>query len=80
MAYFRLSSATIAVALAVLPLDTLPPDFEDYRPAIVEELQIPANIKRNLRANIKPYLQDIELLGYEKKIVRKMMLVGNSGI
>ena len=54
-------------------------DFEELLP-ILERLDIPDTVKANLKVNLRPYLQAIEVSGYEKNKVRKLMIVGNTGI
>ena len=67
-------SAIIAVALEIVQPNH--PDKEE----ILHYVDLPDNIKRDLSSNLKLYLQAIELFGYEAKKIRKMMVMGNTGI
>ena len=46
---------------------------------IIRSLDIPDTVKANLNVSLKPYLQAIEVSGYEKNKIRKLMIVGNTG-
>ena len=47
--------------------------------SILKRLDLPDSVKANLFSNLEPYLQAIEVSGYEKNKIRKMMIVGNTG-
>ena len=42
-------------------------------------LDIPDYIKADSERKLKPYLEAVKLSGYEKKQIRKMMMIGNTG-
>ena len=71
----------IAVAMVKDMLDSHNQDERgsDKLLPILERLDIPDTVKANLVVNLKPYLQAIEVSGYEKNKVRKLMIVGNTG-
>ena len=72
----------IAVAMVKDMLDSHNQDGSgsDKLLPILEYLDIPDTVKANLMFNLKPYLQAIEVSGYEKNKVRKLMIVGNTGM
>ena len=78
----RTESAMIAVAMVKDMLYSQNKDVSGpgKHRAILERLDIPDTVKANLTVNLKPYLQAIEVSGYEKYKVRKLMLVGNTGM
>ena len=68
----------IAVAL-VQEIRENKSSYELDQQSILNRLDIPDSVKANLMNNLEPYFQAIEVSGYEKNKVRKMMLVGNTG-
>ena len=54
--------------------------FYDKNHPIVKLLDIPDTVKENLGYNLKTYLQAVNLSGIQKTTIRKMMVVGNTGI
>ena len=74
----RVESAMIAVALAKNMQEE--GTFYDKNHPIVKSLDFPDTVKENLRYNLKTYLQAITLSGIEKTTIRKMMIVGNTGM
>ena len=54
-------------------------NMQKDHPAL-KSLDIPDTVKDNLQYNLKPYLHAVNLSGIEKNTIRKMMIVGNTGI
>ena len=73
---FRVLSAIIAVALTKSA--EYPPNHQDYQ-LILSHLDLPGNVKKDLKLNLGPYLQAVVLSGFEEKKMRKMMVMGNTG-
>ena len=66
-------SAVIALAILVVGCN------ETFETDIRRYLYLPEIVKDNLPRNLIPFLEAIELDGYEERKIRKMMIVGNTG-
>ena len=65
-------SAFVAVAMKTVGCD------DDFLALIMDFLDLPDFVKRNIPKNLIPYLRAIALDGYDTYKRRKMMIVGNT--
>ena len=54
------------------------PKGSDIRRATLD-LELPEAVKLTLKHNLKPYLEAIQIDGYEDKKKRKVFMLGNTG-
>ena len=66
-------SVFVAMAMEVVGYQGL------LRQIIISCLDLPDNVKKNVKQNFIPYLHAVELDGYDEHTIRKMMIVGNTG-
>ena len=66
-------SAIIATALVTMNPDTSHININ------VMQLELPENVKRNLKQTLRPYLEALSVQGYETKKRRKCFVIGNTG-
>ena len=62
-----------------MAMSILHPDHPRKK-SILSKLSLPPFIKEDLNSRLKPYLEAVQLDGYDKRKIRKMIMLGNKGI
>ena len=72
-------SAIIATAFVQRKYDSSAANNEKISDLVDDRLQLPANIRTNPTDDLLPYLNAVQVSGYESNKRRKVFIIGNTG-